>query len=158
MKKLLIGAALGLAACSSPEPAEPDDGALAIGQLEGSGAEQAGARDAVAASNPAVKVTVDQLVAAFEANEVGAMQDYGGVPVQLTGTVRRVVLDFADDPAVLFETGQTRPVQALFDKRAGASTGSLKKGQQATVVCNEVREIMGLPILEDCRMANAVDS
>lgn len=34
MKKLLIGAALGLAACSSPEPAEPDDGALAIGQME----------------------------------------------------------------------------------------------------------------------------
>ena len=95
-------------------------------------------------------VTVAELIQAYDANEVAAQQEYGAGPLKLTGTVRGVVLDFADDPAVLFESGRQRPVQALFDKDRGAATAALKKGERATVVCRQIREVMGNPILDDC--------
>ncbi len=99
---------------------------------------------------PTNEAKVEQLLAAFDANEVAAMQNYGGGPLMLTGTVRGVVLDMGNDPAVLFESGRKRPVQALFDKERGKATAAFKKGEQATVICNELREVMGNPILDDC--------
>ena len=126
-----------LANCASPAPTEEAEATVA---------------EEVEATPPAREVTVAELIKAYGANEVAAQQEYGARSVALTGEVRGVVLDFSDDPAVLFESGQTRPVQALFDKKRGAATAALKKGQEATVVCNKVSEIMGLPILEDCSL------
>lgn len=64
MKKLLIGAALGLAACSSPEPAAPDDGALAMGQLEAPIAPTAPAAPAEALPAPAAIEAAKTAIAA----------------------------------------------------------------------------------------------
>jgi uncharacterized protein (DUF1330 family) len=157
MKKLLIGAALGLAACSAPEPAGTDGSALAMGQLEASGAAQAGARDAVAAST-SVEVTARELSAAFAANEVAAMQKYGRSPLLIAGKVVGVELDMDDTPVVRLETDDLFKVRLHFKGASGAATAALKKGDTTVFHCVGLREAMGMPILDDCRMANAFDS
>lgn len=100
-------------------------------------------------------VTAKELAAAFEANEVAAQQRYGGKLLAVTGTVAGITLDFMDEPVVQLEgANQFLPVQADFDKPDAAAVAALEKGRKLTVVCEELSEAIGSPMLDGCRLGD----
>ncbi len=100
-----------------------------------------------------IEVTTDDLAKAYDENEMAAQQRFGGRWLRVTGTVRSIALDISDEPIVNFESSTLLPIQATFVDEAMASTGTLKKGQIATLFCSEVSEVLGTPMLGGCEIA-----
>jgi hypothetical protein len=100
---------------------------------------------------PAIVVSAEELHAAFAANEVSAKARFGGQPLVVTGTVQAIELDLFDNPQVRLAAGnEFEWVTAGFDKEASAATGQLSQGQEVTVRCAEVSEVIGNPMLSGC--------
>lgn len=106
-----------------------------------------------AAAPAPMAVTARELHAAFEANEVAAKAKFGDQRLAVTGTISGISLDLMDRPVVSLETeNQFQSVQVKFDKDDAAATGALGKGQEITVTCAEVTEVIGVPILDECTL------
>ena len=94
-------------------------------------------------------VSARALFDAFQANEVAAKAEYGVGPIAVSGTVAGVTLDLFDKPVVQLATSnQFMPVQA--SGLDAATAGAMSKGQNVTVVCARVGEVIGAPMLDDC--------
>lgn len=135
-------------------------GVLVVLYLIGdAGMEQAAdERSAVAAgaasgTMPVVDVTARDLHAAFEANEVAAQSTYGDKRLRVSGTISSVALDFADDPFLVLETAnQFQGVHAGFTKAEASAIAALTKGQKVTVICDDLSEAVGTPMLDECAL------
>lgn len=102
-------------------------------------------------SQVVLEATAKVLADSYEANEVSAQRIYGNMPIRVTGTIEAVELDLMDEPVVRLETGQMfRWVSAHFDDSQATATASLRKGQEVTLRCAQVQEVLGSPQLEDC--------
>ena len=122
-----------------------------IGTLAGGGGADAPGTEA--SSAPALAISARDLHAAFDANEVAAKARFDGQRLAVTGTISSISLDFMDRPVVALETAnQFQAVQATFAKDAAAATGALAKGQEITVTCGSVTEVVGVPVLGDCAL------
>jgi hypothetical protein len=99
---------------------------------------------------PPVRVSLEALERAFDANEVGAMQRYGSAPLAVTGKVSSISLDSDDDAVISLESIGLLPVHAGIAPSAAMAAGSLSEGQGVTLTCNELTEFMGKPVLDDC--------
>lgn len=116
----------------------------------------AGAAKPADAGPPIVEISADTLQEAFAANEVAAKQKYGGSRLKVSGTIRNISLDYADEPVVTFHTGEALDsVIADFDKADAAAVAGLAKGQKLTVICDKLGEVMGSPMLDDCTLVPA---
>lgn len=103
-------------------------------------------------ASPPVAVSARDLGAAYEANEMAAQQKYGGHTLAVTGIVTSVDLDLSDDPVVMLQgANEFSSVHANFTKAEADATAALNKGQTVTVICSKLSEVMGSPILKDCR-------
>jgi hypothetical protein len=122
-----------------------------IGAMAGGGD---GAKpEADAPAQPPMAITARELHAAFDANEVAAKGRFDGQRLAVTGTISGVTLDLMDNPVVQLESAsEFQPVQAKFGKDDAAATGALAKGQEITVICEEVAELIGAPILDGCKL------
>lgn len=108
-----------------------------------------------AAAPEPLAVSAAELGRAFEANEVAAQQRYGGQALAVTGTIEAIDLDFMDEPVVRLATDKMfQSVNADFDDEDAAAIGALAKGQTVTVVCGKLSEVVGSPMLDDCRLGN----
>lgn len=104
------------------------------------------------APEPALKVTAAELFAAYEANEAAAQQQYGGQALEVSGTVSGVDLDFMDKPVVQLATSnQFMSAQANLVEEDQPRASSLSKGQSIVLRCASVGEVIGTPMLQDCR-------
>lgn len=105
-----------------------------------------------AASPPAVSVTASQMVADYEANEVGADSKYKNKVVSVSGTIEGIGKDVMDTPYVSLETGNAvRKVQCMFAESDQPALSALSKGVEITIIgkCNG---LMMNVLLEDCRI------
>ena len=76
---------------------------------------------------------------------------YGGRRLAVTGIVSGVDLDMFDAPVVrLRGTNEFQDVQASFGKEFANETARLNKGDEVTVVCGKLTEVIGTPMLGDC--------
>lgn len=85
-----------------------------------------------------MQVGIQNLLSAYEDNEIGADNRYKDKLVQVTGIVDSVKKDILDNLYVTLGTGrqfQIPTVQAFFDDSMNEQLGQLSKGQQLTVVC-----------------------
>lgn len=102
---------------------------------------------------PAMDVSVDELVAAYDANEPAAQQKYGGQQLRVSGTVSSIALDAGDRPFISFDSkAMFPPVQAKLTPAGEAAASSLEKGKQATFICTGIKELMGTPMLDGCEV------
>jgi hypothetical protein len=109
--------------------------------------------ETAAPAGPPVEVSSTELAKAYEENEVAAQGQYGGKVLKVSGRVVSIELDMMDEPVVALPgANEFSNVQASFGEDATAITSSLKKGQEITVTCNKVSEVMGSPILTECAM------
>lgn len=99
----------------------------------------------------AEKVTAQQLFDEVDANEIAALEKYKGKVIEVTGTVDGVDAGLLDQPTVLLQTSnQFMAVQAQLPKGQTDFAASLQKGQKVTLVCAEMTEAIGTPMLRDC--------
>ena len=99
----------------------------------------------------AMPVTATELFAAYEANEQAAQLEYGGRPLEITGTISSIELDLNDEPMVSLDgDGFMGEVTLHFDARHASHTSQLTRGQRYTAVCRTLTEIMGAPQLTEC--------
>ena len=62
-----------------------------------------------------------------------------------------ITLDFMDEPVVSLATSnQFMSVQLDFDEEDAAMVSQLSSGQAFTALCDEVSEVAGTPMLDDC--------
>ncbi len=126
---------------------------LVIALMFGSGDDDSAvvADGAPNADTLALAVTAQELASAYEANEAAAQQQYGGQPLEVTGTIAGITLDFSDDPVVqLSGTNEFLDVQASLAEGSKSKAGNLSKGQQITLRCESVTEVISAPMLSEC--------
>lgn len=100
-----------------------------------------------------LQVTSIELAQAYNANEVAAQKAYGDKTLDVTGVVTGITLDFASDPVVqMAGVNAFLPVQASFDKSYGDKLSQVSKGQQVTVRCTSITEVISAPMLSDCTL------
>lgn len=104
-----------------------------------------------AAAAPAVEVTAKELFSAYESNEAAAQQKYGDKPLKVTGTIDKIDLDFMDKPVVMLRTqNEFMSAQASLTEESQPKASGLSKGQNVTLLCGGVSEVIGTPMLKDC--------
>ena len=105
-------------------------------------------------TSPAVTITAKELIAAYEANEAAAQARFGDNPLVVTGKVARIDLDFSNEPVVHL-TGPDAFSTAMLDLADDAQpqAAQLAKGQAITARCESVGEVIGSPVLRECRLS-----
>lgn len=99
----------------------------------------------------AEKLTAQQLFNAYQNNEVAAQQALNGRSILISGVIDDITLDFMDEPVVSLATSnQFMSVQLDFDEEDAAMVSQLRSGQEFTALCDEVSEVAGTPMLDDC--------
>lgn len=98
-------------------------------------------------------VTAKQLVAAYDANEMAAQQDFGNQILEVTGKMQSVDLDMGDDPVLHFAVpGTFTGVGAYFTSEGEKALVRFKKGDSVTIRCTSISETLGTPYLKDCEV------
>lgn len=153
------GTAAGGKAPAAPKPkakGNPATGCLAIAVLAaivyfafGTG----GNDPAKTAAKPIEAIGAPELYAAYDANEAGAQARFDGKRLQVTGTIESVALDVTDDAVIHLESANKyQTVSAKMADESKAAASRLSKGETVTVTCDSVMEVIGIPILSDCRL------
>jgi len=101
-------------------------------------------------AEPAVRVTADELIAAYQANEISADSEYKGKKLRVTGALASIDSGMNDEPILhigskVFPTVSARGVSK-------SSAVALTKGAQITVECKGDGEIGGMPMLSGCEL------
>lgn len=82
---------------------------------------------------------------------MAAQQQYGDRPLLVSGRVTGITLDFADEPVVQLEgVNQFLDVQADLNDETVAAR--LQKGQEVTLLCQDLSEVISAPMLGDCEL------
>ncbi|WP_336979883.1 OB-fold protein [Altererythrobacter fulvus] len=116
-----------------------------------SGGSSSGDSAAPANAEPPTEVTAQELFKAYEANEAAAQQQYGDRPLLVSGTIERIDLDFMDKPVVVLRTSnEFQSAQASLTEDSQPKAASLSKGQHVKLLCQDVSEVVGSPMLADC--------
>jgi hypothetical protein len=105
----------------------------------------------------ALPVTIEEIEQAYEVNEMAAQQEYGNRQLLVTAMIDAINLNAADEPFVnLRSTGEgLLPVQASFAPAARSATGDLLPGQNVELLCPDLTEMMGSPMLSNCTIIRA---
>lgn len=115
------------------------------------GEEHAAIEEQAAAPVEMLEVTTQQLLAAYEANEVAADAQYKNKALAVSGRVAGINKDFTDSIYVELDTGemfQNVHARGIADDVAI----NLQKGQQVTLECTGNGFVMVSPQLKDCRL------
>ena len=99
----------------------------------------------------AERVTATELYRAYEANEQAAQIRYGNHPLEISGRITSIELDFLDQPVVSLEAGSLfAEVTLRFTSDHANVTAQLVRGEPFLARCETLTEILGAPQLEDC--------
>lgn len=134
--------------------------AIFAGTMGAIGASSEAARETAPqsqASEPAAVAEVDAIAVdaatlhqAYAENEVAADQQYKGKPLTVSGHISDITSDVTDDPVVSLRVGDFESVHATGLPKDVAA--SLKKGQSITVNCVGGGEVIGTPVLRECKL------
>ena len=101
-------------------------------------------------------VTVDakKLFADYKENEVKADGLYKGKMLMVTGTVAEIQSGISDEAMLMLKTGsEFEYVTAMIDNADKPKAAETKKGAKVTLHCTSDGEMMGSPMLKDCKFA-----
>jgi TPR repeat protein len=111
-----------------------------------------GTQDVTQSSEPAaLPVSAEKLFEDYQKNEVAADQIYKDRILSVSGRVKSINKDFADDIYLVLDTSnEFESVQALLRSSEESRAASLSRGEFLTVVCTGNGMIIGSPMLKDC--------
>jgi len=100
-----------------------------------------------------IQVTSVELAQAYEANEVAAQNTYGDKTLEVTGVVKGITLDFANDPVLQMQgVNEFLSVQASFDDTYKDRLSQISKGETVVIRCTRITEVISAPMLSDCTL------
>ena len=110
----------------------------------------------VEAADLPIEVTATELFGAYDANEASAQGYFGGRKLLVAGSVDKVTLDFLDNPVVGLRTpNEFMSAQAALADDAKSEAGGFSRGDKVKLLCEDISEVVGTPMLRDCRRAPA---
>lgn len=113
-----------------------------------------GACDLLNSNRQTVEVTVEELVATFDENELAALEQFSGKDLLVSASVQSINVGYDDRPFVNLAWEDTLlPVQASFDESATSFLANLRPGDAIQIRCGSVSEVLGTPMLRECRPA-----
>lgn len=126
-------------------------GAAQLDAAQRAAKEQAAETAQASPAADAIKITAHELLDAYAANEVAADGQYKGKTLEVTGKVVGIDSGMDDEPVVQLETSnEFEHVHARGLSKDVAA--SLSKGTTITVVCTGGGEVIGTPMLDDCKV------
>lgn len=99
-------------------------------------------------SQDAISVSADELLDAYESNEVAADAKYKGKKVRVTGKLSSIGSGFGDEPLLQLGSKMFPHVSATGVEKSEAAR--LTKGQDITLECKADGEIASMPQLTNC--------
>lgn len=127
--------------------------AMCVAQQPGAAGASGNAIGAADTAEPPIHVTAMELWRAYDRNEAAAQAKYGGHPLLVDGTIKAIDLDILDNPQVVLRTGnEFQSAQAALADASKPKAARLKKGQKISLLCTEVGEVVGMPMLKDCEI------
>ncbi len=145
MKKLfLVAGLLVLSACSDNATTTPQENV----------AETEVASEA-APVEEVINVTADELLAAYKENELAGDKQFKGKTLLVTGVLDSIQSGIGDSPFLLLKAGdefEFNMPQAHFNASETDSLVALKKGARIQIQCVSEGEMMGAPMLKDCKV------
>lgn len=146
MKKLLLAAALlALVGCSDNSATTPDT------QVATESAEVVTPEPVV----ETIEVTADELLDAYKENELAGDKKYKGKTLVVTGVLDSIQSGMGDTPFLLLKAGdefEFNMPQAHFDASETDSLVALKKGESIKIQCVSDGEMIGSPMLKECKV------
>lgn len=107
------------------------------------------AEDAV--QEPTVDTTAENILNAYNRNEVAADQEYTGRNIRVAGIVTEISSAYDNSAQVsLGDNGSYKTVQAFGDEAFNAKAARLTKGQNVSMTCVGNGEVIGMPMLNEC--------
>ena len=106
---------------------------------------------------PAVKTSCKNLYEEFDRNEIRALELYGKKQVQISGRVTQISADFFDNPQIIMSAEQNDfglSTCTLSAKKSEKFVSQIQKNQYISLVCNDISEVLGFPMAENCTMPN----
>lgn len=101
-----------------------------------------------------LETTAAELFNAYKGNEAAAQSFYGKRPLLVTAVLDKVELDMFDKPDLLLRTpNEFMSAHAELIEAAQPAASSLAPGDRVTLLCQDVSEVMSIPMLKDCEFA-----
>lgn len=100
-------------------------------------------------------VTADQVYTDYQKNEVSAQQKYQDRVTRICGVVDEIELNLLNEPVISLGTSGWGVVSI-----GGIDTGSaanMSKGSFVVFECSAINELLGNPVLTDCRIATSLN-
>ncbi|ORF02335.1 hypothetical protein BGI15_00390 [Snodgrassella alvi] len=100
-----------------------------------------------------IKVTPDELMKAYKANEVAANKKYKDKKLSINGKIESIEAGLGDEPYLTLKAGgefELAMPQAHLANSESDKAAELKKGQQIHLICIGNSEVAGVPMLDDC--------
>lgn len=102
-----------------------------------------------------IEVTADELLAAYKENELAGDKQFKGKTLIVTGVLDSIQSGFGDTPYLMLKAGdeyEFNMPQAHFNASETDSLVALKKGESIQIQCVSDGEMMGSPMLKDCKV------
>ena len=102
-----------------------------------------------------INVTADELLAAYKENELAGDKQFKGKTLLVTGVLDSIQSGIGDSPFLLLKAGdefEFNMPQAHFNASETDSLVALKKGARIQIQCVSEGEMMGAPMLKDCKV------
>ncbi|PIT58326.1 OB-fold protein [Snodgrassella alvi] len=100
-----------------------------------------------------IKVTSNELLKAYKANEVAANKKFKDKKLSISGTINSIEAGLGDEPYVVLKAGDEFEIdmpQAKLATSEADKAANLKKGQKINMICTGDSEFAGTPMLSDC--------
>jgi hypothetical protein len=95
-------------------------------------------------------VTADQVYADYQNNEVAAQQRYQGNVNRICGIVDEIELNLFNEPLISLRASLLGSVS--IGGIDTTSAANISKGSVAVFECNKINELLGIPVLMECRV------
>ena len=95
-------------------------------------------------------VTADQVYSDYQNNEVAAQQKYQGRVNRICGIVDEIELNLFNEPLISLDAPRWGTVS--IGGIDTASAANISKGSVAVFECNKINELLGIPVLMECRI------
>lgn len=95
-------------------------------------------------------VSAVELEKAFDDNEVAAQMKYGAQPVLISGRLKGIELDSSDNAVLRIDSGALLALNVTLPTAQTGAAANLHKGGKVTVLCSEVSEMLGKPVVDKC--------
>ena len=95
-------------------------------------------------------VTADQVYSDYQNNEVAAQQKYQGNVTRICGVIDEIELNLFNEPLISLRASLLGSVS--IGGVDTASAANISKGSVAVFECNKINELLGIPVLMECRI------